>query len=473
MHERIPRAPGRRLARAALLAALALPFAAPAAFATATATAEWMERAAEEVPRFRIERITVVGPVGGAARILVAESLLEAGHSYTEEELRQAVYRIDRLPFLVEADFALAKGSERGAYELVISARPAKNFFFDHSLQYTSFNRRLNLDGVNDTYELTSTGLAGVRLFVGSAGVLFGALDSRDGVQVGYTRYDLLDRGAVATVAYSRIGCCTREILPFGIDPNLAIWSWGSSGRSSVDLAVPLAGEQSLRLAWSERRGDASDRQGVFSAPFDPGQNPVLARGTLIDDRWSAKWTFDSSDDPVLPTRGLTAAAGIEAYWFQARRLERFLIGVPAATAPVSSFDGREVALAAEVVDHHPLTLRQILSLTLKASVGRSHVEGLAAWGDLPDKARFTTWGAAVGVKHSLRLWQQRTDRGFGDLRLETAAEVGREWIAPRTRQPSGRPLNRGQISTSLVFRNAWGKLRLGLAYLSLGGGGR
>jgi hypothetical protein len=420
--------------------------------------------------RFTLERITVVGTAEAAARIVLAESLLKEGQTYTEEGLRKAIYRIERLPFVVEADFSLGKGSRRGAYELLISARPAKRLFFDHALDYATYDRGLNLDPAG-SHEVRSSGLAGVRFFVGPTGVLFAALDSQEGAQAGYTRYGLFGRGGVATATYSWLDCCSREILPHGLDPSFAVWTWGGSGRASVDLAVPLAGDHSLRFSWSERRGDPGNRRGIFDRPR-PDDGFLLDRGTLVSSRAAAKWAFDSSDDPFAPSRGTTASAGLEAYWFRARRLERVTedtVGAPLGAAiRLPELDGREVALVAEVAHHLPITFRQTISLTGRASAGRSRVDHLDSFEPVPARARFTTWGASVGARHSLRLWQARADRGFGDLRLETSAELGREWVAPGLRFANS-PLSRVQLSTALVFRNAWGHLRAGFTALRFG----
>jgi outer membrane protein assembly factor BamA len=67
-----------------------------------------------EPTRFLIEKITVEGPKAAAANIVRTESLLREGGSYSEEQLRQAIYRIHRLPFVLDARFSLRKGSRRG-----------------------------------------------------------------------------------------------------------------------------------------------------------------------------------------------------------------------------------------------------------------------------------------------------------------------------------------------------------------------
>src|SRR3954469_2979572 len=116
--------------------ALKLSMMSPRAFAIlfvllAGALPVWSDEAAPEPARFLIEKITVAGPKAAAANIVRAETLLRTGESYTEDELRQAVYRVHRLPFVLDASFSLRKGSRRGAYELLIEVAPARWFFYD------------------------------------------------------------------------------------------------------------------------------------------------------------------------------------------------------------------------------------------------------------------------------------------------------------------------------------------------------
>ena len=74
----------------------------------------------QEPPRFLIESVVVEGvPQAAGRRIVSGETLLKMGQTYTERELRQAVYRVRRLPFVVNAESTLRKGEHDG-YELVI-----------------------------------------------------------------------------------------------------------------------------------------------------------------------------------------------------------------------------------------------------------------------------------------------------------------------------------------------------------------
>src|SRR5688572_16956050 len=68
------------------------------------------EEPAPEPARFLIEKIVVEGPKPAPANIVRAETLLKEGELYTEEQLRQAVYRVHHLPFVLDASFALRKG---------------------------------------------------------------------------------------------------------------------------------------------------------------------------------------------------------------------------------------------------------------------------------------------------------------------------------------------------------------------------
>src|SRR4051794_17102739 len=100
-------------------------------------------RGQEEPDRFLIERITVEGTKEAAANIIRSETLLRPGESYNEGELRQAVYRVHRLPFVLDASFSLRKGSRRGAYELVIDVQPARWFFYDVWFRSFAFDQPL------------------------------------------------------------------------------------------------------------------------------------------------------------------------------------------------------------------------------------------------------------------------------------------------------------------------------------------
>ncbi|MCP4896454.1 MAG: hypothetical protein GY906_05715, partial [bacterium] len=79
----------------------------------------------EEVS-FLIEEIRFEGLHLVSERIVLAESLLKAGTTYSETELQHAVRRIRRLPSVLTVDFRLDRGTERGRYRLIVSVEETR-----------------------------------------------------------------------------------------------------------------------------------------------------------------------------------------------------------------------------------------------------------------------------------------------------------------------------------------------------------
>ncbi|HEY4593109.1 MAG TPA: hypothetical protein VIJ61_11920, partial [Thermoanaerobaculia bacterium] len=256
------------------------------------------DEAAPEPDRFLIERITVEGPKEAAANIVRAETLLRAGELYSEDQLRQAVYRVRRIPFVLDATFSLRKGSRRGAYELLIEVRPAQWFFYDAWVRTFAFEQPVVLGDesfLGDRSSVALVGLAGARHFVGRSGVVFAAVDSREGGQVGFTQYDLFHRGILASAGLSRDVCCVTEVLPLGIDPTFSSWSFNDTVRVSLGLAIPLSGPQSIQFAASERQGDHGTSQEVLVPPGARNGLRTMTGEALSYRRAEAKWVWDTS----------------------------------------------------------------------------------------------------------------------------------------------------------------------------------
>ena len=439
------------------------------------APAEELAEAPPEPARFLIEAITVEGPAEAVANIIRAETLLKEGQAYTEEELRQAINRVHRLPFVLDAAFALRKGSERGSYELVIEADPARWFFFDHWMRAHWLDEPLAINpgdlgtGDDDTFTFALGGLVGARWFVGRSGVLFGAIDSEEAFQVGFTQYDLLGRGIVASAGWSRSSCCVSEPLPIGLDPTFAVWDFAQSNRMALHLAVPLGGRQSLQVTVSELRGDVGLRKQIL-----PGSDPLSGAvddGDLSYQRARAEWVYDTSDDPILPTRGVTLSGGVEASRFEGENLSAIRSspgpdGPVFTSEPLPPFESRQVGAAVTGTRHWSVTPRQAVSATGRIAAGRSRVENLLVQGEPLPATNLTIVSGSAGVRHALSLIRSRGRGNFNDLWLETSAEYGVERTSPDL-GPS--PLERLSLSIALLFRNQWGRVRASLTYLDVG----
>lgn len=439
-------------------------------------------RAQEEPARFLLERITVEGAREAAGRIVEAETLLREGETYSEEELAQAVARVHRLPFVLDTDFSLRKGSERGAYELLIQVEEARRFFFDHSLRGSYLAQPLDLDDTitNDERDLSGSlpGVIGFRQFIGRSGVVFAALDNSDGLQLGFTRYDLFGRGIVASVGYSGLAqglCCSSEVLAYGLDPTFVSWSWDVVNTLSLELGVPLDASDALRFAWSRRDGEASSRNELFGLfRFgEPFVDAPIEGSDLTLDRAEVKWVRDTSDDPLVPTRGFTLAAGLEWSAFETGPLVERQVGERGfydVAVPLPPQESEQVAAVVSAVRHWSLTPRQTVSGLGRVSVGQASLRNLPIRGGVVAEQDLDVFGGSLGLRHAVRLWQARGDRGFGDLYLESTAELGVESTSPDI-QPgrAPNPLQRFEVSTGLVFRNVWGRLRLVVSYLDVG----
>jgi hypothetical protein len=441
------------------------------------------EPAAVEPASFRIETITVETPRPKAAAIIEAEMLLEEGRTYTEDDLRRAVARVHRLPFVLDATFSLRRGSERGAYELVIQANTARRFFYDRRVHLARFNQlyRLGEFGDDDTLSGSHSGLIGGRLFPGRSGVIYGSwgfqndlASDASGGQIGYTQYDLLGRGIVADLSLAKHGCCSTDVLPFGIDPRLSSWDWSDDEQISLKLAVPLAPHRSLQLGWTARNGRADDRRQVLE-PLPGSVEDDVFDGDQDSRHLEARWVQDTSDDPLLPSRGTVVSAGLEydSYRVNELRAHRYVRGPegffePAGDAALPDFDGEQLLATVSATRIWSVTPRQSVSAGGQISVGRAQLTGFMIDDRLLPETDLDLYGASLRGRHLLRLWSLREPDNLADLYLDTALTYGIEATSPGLGVRDN-PLERFDLTTGLSFRTPWGLLRLAFTFLDLG----
>jgi hypothetical protein len=444
--------------------------------------------AQDEMPvepvRFLIETITVESTREAAAHIIEAETLLEEGESYTEDDLREAIARVQRLPFVLQASFSLRKGSERGAYELVVQAHTARWFFFDRSVHLARFNQLYSLDdfGAADSLTGSHAGLIGGRIFVGPSGVLYGSVGfQRDlasdasGPQIGYTQYNLFGAGIVADLSYASHGCCSTQVLPFGVDPNLSSWDWRDDEQASLSLAVPLSWNRSFQVGWSERSGQAAERRKVLVAPFLSDQVDFVFDGKQDSRRMEARWIQDTSDDPLLPSRGTVFSVGLEYDQYEARDLRALRSVRDSSGALVTqgevdlpSFEGEQLLATAAATRHWSVTPRQSVSAGGQLSYGQSRLTNLEIGGVFLPRTELDVYGGSVSGRHLYRFWSLREPDNMGDLYLDSRLTYGFEATSSDLGLESN-PLHRLELTTALIFRNQWGRLRLAFTYLDLG----
>lgn len=446
-----------------------------------------------EARNLLLERVTVEGAKRTSPELIVGESLLEAGRSYSEAELRAAVHRIQRLPFILDTRLSLRKGSRRGAYELVIAVVETRTFFFGTDVELATFGSPLglrDLDAADSRFTEQTSDLSlllGVRGFVGAHGVVFGGFGDQ-GLQVGYAHYDLLDRGIFASIQVSGLdSCCFNEVFSLGLDPSLSAWSLGEHRRVRAEAAVPLSVRRAVRVSvsWTESGGRIS------RTPLLPGDQrfgeQLLFRDRGEADFWevSVRWVHDTTDDPVLPTRGLFASAGVLGEGLHAA-LSLLPIGEnggegadPPEDDFVDPYQARHLALEGRVTRHIPLTRRQTVSVAARAATGRSalesfplRIESAFPFVDRPSRAEtedldLTTYEMSLAVRWAVDLLRPSLRR-TGDLRFEMETGYGYEDTSPGLGF-AGNPVEAFTAEAGLVYRNRWGVFRFAFTYLDAG----
>lgn len=438
----------------------------------------------ESPPLFLIETITVEGADVFSPDILVSTSLLEEGGTYSERELRDAIFRIVRLPLILDAEFALRKGSERGRFELVITVWDARRWFFGYDMALTRWRRPVSLDSpFGDDRSARLETLVGRRFAIGRHGVFFFAVGPLNAsLEAGYTQYNLFGRDVLLNLSYSVSLCnedvttpgqvadssCNANIVDLGLDPTFASWtSGGDNQRATLTLGIPIRGNQSLRLFASRRTTDSGTRQPALTRDF--------RRFSDFDDREnlevSLSWIFNSLDDTVFPTAGSFLDGGA-VFRSQSADLEviDFHFPIPFPFEPVLAVhsEADELRLRALAERYWPVSRPGTVWARARASLGRSQVRDLP----LPDLSLIDDdldlWsvGATFGYGHFLKRTYGRPR--WREVRWESEVEAFFESTSPDFGLESN-PLDGFRIGTGITFRNTWGVFRLEVNYLDVG----
>lgn len=402
--------------------------------------------AQDAAPRFFVERIEVRNAKRVSPHVVIAESRLREGEEYSEPDLRDAATRLNRLPFLLSADFSLEKGSERGRVVLVITINETKPFFYlldtrpilsdEHSVD-VDYSDRL---GAND-----NEAALGFRWFIGRRGAVhvgvFGRDDNREFTQdysafvVGYTHYDLFGSRAFATFNLKR---------PF---------SNVSGGAISPQLVagIPLSPNQTLTLTYDETRSDTRERV-VADTPVQTGDNERMV---------SARWTYNTTNEPFLPTSGTLLTGSAFTGW-------RDMAGYEFTCTVENPFPGCRVDAYARHIhsDGVDLAAARYFELSERNSISTGLEVG---WADVDDRHSFRghdRYDASYGVLHagiSHSLWS-REQQKHGDSRFEASVRYVRRDDTRRL-YFARYDTDLVQTSVSWVRRSSWGTLRLGVGY--------
>ena len=356
-------------------------------------------------PTFLIERIEVAGVERVSAGVIVYESRLSEGTAYSEQELSAANDRLRRLPFVLDATFALQKGSARDRYVLVITVNEARPLFYDLDL--------VPLYLLEDAYRVSTTNGAvlGARFFAGARNAFHFGGFAKDSprpftndlilFQAGYTRYGVFGTGALVTLAINQT-TSTGSFQP------------------EVVVALPLSGNQTMTLLYKT-------------------SETSLELERVIE----ARWSVNSTNHPFFPTRGLVISAGPIVSLADGERRPVFTETVP--------FHSRAYALEGE--------LKRYWEIDDRWSMGAELIAGGANI-DQEIGSDLTEFTQAYG-EGTLRLARSLSSTAQAQSRLELTLRTAA--IGSDLHQRDRDVLT--ELSLSWSRRNAWGALRFGAGF--------
>jgi outer membrane protein assembly factor BamA len=383
-------------------------------------------------PQFFVESIRVDGIRYASAHVVVAESRLVTGRSYSEAQLRDAVARVHRLPFVIHTDVRLEKGSERGRYVLVITIEETKPLFVDYQSSFEQLPL-FHSNGSTTTLHLHNDfTTVGGRLFIGSRGMLSGSaalngnnrFAASDPVYaLGYTQYDLFGtRASVALLTQYR----ESSFNVIGFDQIFAgrrTMSFGDHLTWDLSFAIPLRGNNAIRGSWHRE---------TFITDVNPqGKDEIVRK---LFDHPQLSWVYDTTDDLLFPTRGSYAEAGFDGL----KRVR--LVFEPGSRQNVDAHYYWDNGFAGHLRRYKPLTSHQSI------------------FGGVDTYTRQSAHGYEVDphVGYAVTLLS-RPLLGYSELRFE--AETGRSIYRYTTNASFG------YARAGLAIRNSWGVARIDFRY--------
>lgn len=381
--------------------------------------------AAEEAPVFLLERIDVRNLRRVSGDIIESETRLREGRTYTERELREARDRVSRLPFVLDAQFSLEKGSVRDAYVLVVNVVETLPFFYLLDLTL------LHEQGGNVATPPDNSSAAGFRWFVGRRGVVHVGAFVRDddrpftddfaSLEAGYTHYDLFGTRAFASVSLKH--------------------SVGDTVSPELVVGVPLTARQTLTASYSTLE-----------------QRNVYPRSERIV---SLRWSYNTANDPFFPTDGTVLTAAPVFGWIDDRH-RRGIIVMPGPVYVLDSVAQHQnvAVLEGSAAHYWPLSDRNSLAFEADGGVGRADIDEFDRRFD-----ENLAYGSAA-VRFSRRLHDE-TSVGEAEQRLEfgVRAFFGDHDPLRYFEFERSRAVDDAYASVNWVRRDTWGTLRLGVGY--------
>lgn len=401
--------------------------------ASITATIAFIAVSTFGQEHFRLSRIEVQNTNRVSPRLIVAETLLREGQNYTEDDVRTAVARLGRLPFLLNASYTLNNGvlvitvTEMRQFSVVLDARGI--LFGDRNYSSTDFD--YDFSDPTTPWKNAAVGLRWQTDGAGTAHAVLTVLRNRQGLsknysayEIGYTRYDLF---GTRLFARANVRSPVDSLEEKTFTPSVLIgFPVTSSQTLTFEHVDTLFESHTFRLVGNDFR--------------------VLHAERLL----TLAWTYDTTNAPYAPTRGTFVRLAPmrwmrdDADFESVRTPERF---IPNATH--INANGVDVA----AVHHWELSERHSMSLGMSggwAEIDREHN---------PPRASST----GTRSKTAYEILEGGYSRALGSTRLELEGRL----IINQRNDPSGDDTNESsfEVGANWVWRSTWGTVRAGLNY--------
>lgn len=365
---------------------------------------------------YRLERVVVEGSRVPES-IVRAETRLIEERSYSDDDFRQAVDRVRRLPFVVDATYRVEPGLTAGTTTLIIRILDEGRVFYDAEAEVSA------LENADTVHEVQAT--VGGRLFLDDLGVLEPAVhlfDDDDGGSAGLT-YRLY--GIAGTSAFAFVSVEQR----FGVE------GLRFDPLPSVTLGMPLTPRQTLTFFATR----AKSRHVLEDEDEDDDEDPPTER---FDDRILAlRWTYDTTDDPLFATRGTFLTIG------PTYRRDR-------VTLEDEETKFRDYTLDAEGVRYWRLPRRNVVGVRFAAQAGR-----VSALED--DEVVHTDHGFVEGAVLAAHDFHAHTDNVLRPFRARIEAGLAYRQSMTRREGLADERDDQYFATAGFTLRHRWGTLRL------------
>jgi hypothetical protein len=393
---------------------------------------------AQQQTLYRLERIIVEGSRVDDT-IVRGEARLDEEKMYGEEDFRQAVYRVRRLPFVTDATYRIEPGVTAGGTTLVIRILDVTPVFYDFNASGT---RLADGETVRD-----GSALLGGRWLLNNLGVLEGAVqksDNLDGLNVGlaYRAYNIMGTGGFASLALAqRFKSKIRDY-----DPSMvATLGYPLTQRQTVTLALSKSGSSVTReIDLNNDDDDDDDDDSDKDDNFDLTNGDSL---TFADLRW---W-YESIDDPIFATRGVSVSGGPN--WSSAKFTFENYDAVARKIVP-GELETEAYGVGLDASAYHVLFGRNVGFIRLSGNGTRSQEVEVETLDGV----------ARAGIAHDFHSYAANVLRP-----IKARIEVGAAYRTTRRTEPGLDEVsdNDTAAEAAFVLRHRWGTFRLTGTYLT------